>query len=181
MKPLLTASPVNVKCVLGVCLLLFFSGTNIFSADQRTKTPTALKHQSFIGSVCYIEYDSPGLDFVIMTQERPGQDYLLDDIRNQPFEFIWVHREFNPNNDAALQKIRASLLEGYELGKSKVLISGEYSSELAITMGKSDGYLQLSSINIFEPDGRRLPVKSYYLDSIVGGVIGCCPPPKKIK
>ena len=162
-------------------ILLNFSFVT-FKAYSGEKNKATLQRESFLGSVCYIEYDSPGLDFVIMTQERPGQEYLLDDIQNQPFEFIWVHREFKSRNNDALKEIREYLLEGYESGRSKVVISGEYSTEMAKTMGRSDGYLQLISINIFGTDRRFNLSKSYHLDGVVGGVIGCgCPPKKKKK
>ncbi len=168
----------NFRNILFLILMIFS-----FSAFARETDKKNLPRESFMGSVCYLEYDSPGLDFVIMTQERPGQEYLLDDIQNQPFEFIWVHREFKSRNADALKEIRDYLLEGYESGRSKVVISGAYSTEMAKTMGRSDGYLQLTSINIFRPDGRFEISKSYHLDGVVGGVCGCIafPVKKKIK
>jgi len=158
-----------------LCLILInfsFATFNTFAGETARNN---FSYESFMGSVCYIEYDSPGLDFVVMTQERPGQDYLLDDILNQPFEFIWVHREFKSGNAGALKEIRDYVLEGYEAGRSKVIISGEYSTEMGLTLGRSDGYLRLTSINIFGTDGRFNIGKTYPLDGVAGGVLGCCP------
>lgn len=160
-------------------LHLFFLNAEMPAKEQKEDT---FSFQSFMGTVCHIVYASPGLDFVVATQERPGQNYLIENIQNQPFEYIWAHREFKSKNAQALAEIKGCLYKGYESGGIKVIIYGEYSTDITFTMGRSDGYLKLTSIQIFIPDGRFYITKTYSLDGVVGGVNGCsCQNKKKEK
>ncbi|MCJ7582176.1 MAG: hypothetical protein MUP98_16810 [Candidatus Aminicenantes bacterium] len=169
----------SARIHLSLFITIFSLLPLVASAGENEKKD--LPHHSFMGSVCYIDYIAPGLDFVIMTQERPGQNYLIDNIKNQPFEYIWVHREFKNKNSNAQKEIRGYLFKGYESGEIKVIISGQYSTDMELTKGRSDGYLFLTSLQIIVPDGRFHFGKSYYFDGVVGGISGCGGPPKKKK
>jgi hypothetical protein len=152
------------------------------SDPPQEEVKISLNHQSYMGSVCSVDYVSPGLDFKILTQERPGQNYLVDDIENQPFENIWVYREYNPSKANIFNTIRSFLIEGYERGTSKVVIIGDYSTGMALTKGRADGYLLLTAIWIYDVEGSPHTKRVYSLEGgIYGGVCGCMSPPVKKK
>jgi len=153
-------------------LVTFFLLFPLFQAAQGNPTESKFSAQSFRGLVCSIDYASPHLDFVIMTQERPGQISLLDDVSAQPFEFIWVHRDLRTTPPKILREIKDILLKGFENGGIDVLVRGKFCPDMELTIGKADGYLVLSSIKIYVPNGESVERKSYVFEGVEGGVYG---------
>lgn len=183
MRQLNISNRFKSKNTAGTILILIFSfflyPAFPYAIEERPLNPripreAPFTRQSFMGSVCYIDYASPGLDFVIMTQERPGQNHLIDDIQDQPFEYISVHREPESLIADILHEIRSALNDSYEGGINKIVIFGKYSTDLCLTQGKADGYLILTDIWIYDTDGSPYIKKVYSLEGeVIGGVLGC--------
>ena len=136
--------------------------------------------ESFIGIVIFVDYVSPGLEFVILTQERPGQKYPIDDIKNQCFETLWVSRLFEDGQTHDLIKIKNSLLEAFETRK-QILVYGNYTKEISYTLGRADSYLRLTSFTIYSSNGYPHVQDRHIFEGVVGGVIGCLAVPVKKK
>lgn len=124
--------------------------------------------ESFMGIVYKGDYDSdPDLDFAIITQERPGQIYIIDDIQNQPYETIWIHRDFDMKIAEILKTIRSEINKLDKGAQNKVTVFGRYSTDPDMTQGKFDGFLELTLIWIDNKDGDR---KIIIIKGALGGV-----------
>lgn len=166
---------------MGVGLILFgpnlmqpkslLSETYSSYINQQQNRYNDLPRMSFMGSVCRGDYDSnPDLDFVIKTQEKPGQNYLVDDITNQHYRYILVHRNFKEKNKKLaniIKKIRKEINILNKRDQNKVIVYGRYSTESELIKEKFDGFLELTSIWIYDSKGNR---KILTIEDIYGGV-----------
>jgi hypothetical protein len=165
-------------CSAGIGVFLIFWGHTY--ASQESPRPSS-PIESFLGIVCFVDWGSPGLDFVILTQERPGQNYGVDTVEFQCFESIWVSRQMETGQPIYTKKIKDSLIEALETRK-QILIYGNYTKETAYTLGRADGYLRLTSFTIYSPEGYPHAQNRFYFEGVEGGVFGCISaPPKKKK
>lgn len=132
--------------------------------------------ESFWGIVYEGDYDSnPDLDFTIKSQERPGQNYLVNDICNQPYESIWVHRDYDEKDERVvevIEKVRSEINRLHKEGRNRVVVFGRYSPDPEITQGKFDGFLELTGIITYDKEGN---FKTYGIEGVIGGVRGWMP------
>ena len=155
-------------------LFIFLDHTQ--SSQKTMDLPNTI--ESFLGVVCFVDYGSAGLDFVVLTLQRPKQDFLLDNIQTQCFESIWVSREMEADQPIHLKKIKDSLLEALETRKH-ILVYGNYTRETVYTLGRADAYLRLTSFKIYTSRGYPHVQNSYVFEGVVGGVFGCMAVPIK--
>lgn len=148
---------------LGIIFSVFLT-TDLFIQNSTKST-----FEYFFAHLIWGDLDSHrDLDFIITTQQRPGQDPALDDIRNQPFQTIFVHRNCTKDTASVIKKIQAAL-NGLLSEKqfNKILVKGRYRAFPRLFNGVFDGYLELTAIDIFDENG----ISEYFIiEGIRGGI-----------
>lgn len=148
---------------IGILILLIFCGQYNLKPETLTgkfnphyniqKKRQKDQRQSFMGTVCKGDFDTNrDLVFIIKTQERPDQNYLIDNIKDQPYRFILVKRDFKKNEAKLINKIRLKVNQILENNFNKVIVFGRYTSDSKQIQNRYDGYLELTSIWIYKTE-----------------------------
>lgn len=155
--------PISNAAFWGILLFVFL----IISLSAQS--PKKFHSEYFLGYIVKGDADlNPNLDFVITTQQRPGQDHAIDNIQNQPFQSIAVHRDYNKEDAKAIEKIGLEINNILLKNKfNKVLVFGRYSTNPQLTKGHFNGFLELTSIWIYDKEGNK---EVYMIEGVYGGV-----------